>query len=397
MIRTMTPKNIQHYRQIYEKELFERVLPFWEQHSPDSDHGGYFNCLDQDGTVYDTRKHVWLQGRQVWLFSTLYNNEAKRPEWLNLAKLGADFLDKHAVRDDHRAYFSLTRTGDPLWMQRKIFSECFCVMAFAEYGRASGNDYFIDKAHTLFNQVWQWKDDLSHVGRPSFSGQPPSRSLAIPMILLNLIEVLAGDDWHSWRSNIDRCIEDLLLHVHEDRRLVFEHVSPGGDFINTIEGRLLNPGHAIEAGWFMLHWALRLGDESLKQRAVRITRWSLERGWDSAHGGIFYFLDSEGFSPTQLEWNMKLWWPHTEALYACLLNYSVTGSERDLRDFEKVHNYTFSRFPDGDHGEWFGYLDRRGDVSQRFKGGPYKGCFHTPRSLFQCVQLLRRLEAQPRQ
>ncbi|NBC25682.1 MAG: N-acylglucosamine 2-epimerase [Bacteroidetes bacterium] len=393
----MTPETMQQYRQIYEEELFERVLPFWVQHSPDRDHGGYFNCLDRDGTVYDTRKHIWLQGRQVWLFSRLYNNEEKRPEWLSLAKRGADFLDKHAVRDDHRAYFSLTRTGDPLWMQRKIFSECFCVMAFAEYGRASGNDYFIDKAHTLFNQVWQWKDDLSLVGRPSFSGQPATRSLAIPMILLNLIEVLAGDDWPSWRSRIDHCIENLLLHVDEERELVFEHVSPGGECINTIEGRLLNPGHAIEAGWFMLHWALRLGDESLQQKAVQMTRWSLERGWDYAHGGIFYFLDSEGFSPTELEWNMKLWWPHTEALYACLLNYSVTGSERDLRDFEKVHNYTFSHFPDHKYGEWFGYLDRRGDVSQRFKGGPYKGCFHAPRSLFQCVQLLRRLEAQPRQ
>jgi len=393
----MTPETIQQYRQIYEEELFERVLPFWEQHSPDRDHGGYFNCLDRDGTVYDTRKHVWLQGRQVWLFSTLYNNEEKRPEWLSLAKRGADFLDKHAVREDHRAYFSLTRTGDPLWMQRKIFSECFCVMAFAEYGRAAGNDYFIDKARTLFNQVWQWKDDLSHVGRPAFSGQPATRSLAIPMILLNLIEVLAGDDWPSWRSGIDRCIGDLLLHVDEERKLVFEHVSPDGEFINSIEGRLLNPGHAIEAGWFMLHWALRLGDESLQQKAVHMTRWSLERGWDPEYGGIFYFLDSEGYSPTELEWNMKLWWPHTEALYACLLNYSVTGSERDLRDFEKVHDYTFSKFPDHKYGEWFGYLDRRGDVSHRFKGGPYKGCFHTPRSLFQCVQLLRRLEAQPRQ
>ncbi|MFO7847157.1 MAG: AGE family epimerase/isomerase [Balneolaceae bacterium] len=388
----MIPETITRYRKIYEKELFENVIPFWENNSPDNEHGGYFNCLDRDGSVYDTRKHVWLQGRQVWMFSKLYNTVEPKKKWYEMAEIGIRFLDEHAVRDDGRVYFSLNREGEPLWMQRKIFSECFYVMAFAEYGRASGNHDYIEKARTLFNYIWRWKDDLSQVGRPSFSGQPPSRSLAIPMILLNLIEVLAGDDWPSWRSKINRCIEHLLLHVHKERELVFEHVSPGGDFINSIEGRLLNPGHAIEAGWFMMHWALRLGNESLKKTAVEMTRWSLKRGWDPGHGGIFYFLDSEGFSPTELEWNMKLWWPHTEALYACLLNYSVTGNEQDLNNFEMVHNYTFSHFPDPEHGEWFGYLDRYGNLSQRFKGGPYKGCFHTPRSLFQCVQLLRKLE-----
>lgn len=388
----MKPETITRYLKLYEKELFENVIPFWEKHSPDNDYGGYFNCLDRDGKVYDTRKHVWLQGRQVWMFSTLYNNEDKRQEWFNLAKLGANFLEKHAVGKDHRAYYSLTRTGDPLWMQRKVFSECFCVMAFAEYGRASDNDYFIDKASTLFNHIWQWKDDLSQVGRPSYSGQSPSRSLAIPMILLNLIEVLAGDDWHRYRPKIETCIEQMLLHVHNDRQIVFENVSATGDFVNSIEGRRLNPGHAIEAGWFLQHWAQKLGDKSLKEAAIRMVRWSLDRGWDPEHDGIFYFLDSEGYSPTELEWSMKLWWPHTEALYACLLNYSITGSEQDFNDFEMVHNYTFSHFPDPEHGEWFGYLDRYGNVSQRFKGGPYKGCFHTARSLFQCVQLLRRLE-----
>jgi len=388
----MKKEQIEKYRKVYETELFENIIPFWEEHSPDPVHGGFFNCLDRDGKVYDTRKHIWLQGRQTWFFSTLFNTAEKKQQWLDMATLGIDFLDKFAIRDENRAYFCVNRQGEPLWMQRKIFSECFYVMALAEYGRASGDDSYLKRARNLFDLIWQWKDDLTQVGRPAFSGQPDSISLAIPMILLNLIEVIAGDDWQLWQPKIDRCIKQILLHVHQDRQVVFENVAPDGSFINTIEGRLLNPGHAIEAGWFMLHWAMKLNDETLKNRSVQIIRWSLRRGWDDEHGGIYYFLDSEGYSPTELEWNMKLWWPHTEALYACLLSWSVTNNEQDFRDFENVHNYTFNHFPDREYGEWFGYLDRRGEITHRFKGGPYKGCFHIPRSLLQCVQLLRLIE-----
>ena len=390
----MKPETLARYRKIYEKELFENVIPFWEKNSPDKEHGGNFNCLDRDGSVFDTRKHIWLQGRQVWMFSKLYNTVEPRKDWFDIAESGIHFLDDHAVRDDGRVYFSLNREGEPLWMQRKIFSECFYVMALAEFGRAAGDESYIERAKIHFEHIWHWKDDLTRVGRPSFSGQPEMSSLAVPMILLNVIEEVAGDNWKSWKPSINRCIEQMLLHVHNDRQLVFENVSPTGEFINSIEGRLLNPGHAIEAGWFLQHWAQKLENKELSQTAINMVRWSLVSGWDEDHGGLFYFLDSEGYSPTELEWSLKLWWPHTEALYACLLNYSITGDQKDFADFEKVHSYTFSRFPDSEHGEWFGYLDRYGNVSQRFKGGPYKGCFHVPRGLLQCWNILKKLEQQ---
>lgn len=390
----MKPETIIRYRKIYEKELFENVIPFWEKNSPDYEYGGYFNCLDRDGAVYDTRKHIWLQGRQVWMFSKLYNSVESNERWLELAELGINFLDAHAIRDDHRVYFSLNREGKPLWMQRKIFSECFYVMALAEYGRASGNEDYTRRATDLFERIWSWKDDLTKVGRPQFSGQTNMSSLAVPMILLNVIEEIAGGDWQRYRPKIDACIEQMLLHVHDDRKIVFENVSATGEFINSIEGRHLNPGHAIEAGWFLQHWAQKLKSAELSQTAINMVRWSLDSGWDQTHGGLFYFQDSEGYSPTQLEWSLKLWWHHTEALYACLLNYSITGDEQDLASFEMIHDYTFKHFPDREHGGWFGYLDRRGEVSQRFKGGPYKGCFHVPRGLLQCWNILKKLEHQ---
>lgn len=381
------PRAAELYR-VFDTELLQSVIPFWERHSPDRVNGGYFNCLDQDGTVFDRRKHIWLQGRQVWMFSKLYNTVERRSDWLEMARLGADFLDRHAIQLDGRVYFSLTETGEPLSMQRKIFSECFWIMAMAEFSRASGDNSYLAKAKKEFDLVWSWSDDLRKVGRPAYQGEVAAQGLAIPMILLNLIEEVAGDHWQDYEDQVEECIRRMLLHVDLPRQMVFETVSPTGEKIPGYEGRLLNPGHAIEAGWFLQHWAQRLGRPELSDVAIKMVRWSFDKGWDHEHGGILYFLDSEGFSPIQLEWDMKLWWPHCEAMYAHLLNYRITGEQEDLERFERTFEWTFSHFPDPVHGEWFGYLNRRGEVTHRFKGGPYKGCFHVPRALWLCRRLL---------
>ncbi|RMH56315.1 MAG: N-acylglucosamine 2-epimerase [Bacteroidetes bacterium] len=371
----------------FETALFEQVLPFWTRHSPDRTHGGYFNHLDRDGTVYDTTKQVWLQGRQAWMFSKLYRTVEPRPAWLDLARLGIDFLRAHARRPDGRVYFALTADGRPVYLQRKIFSECFYTMALAEYARAADEPALLREAEEELALIWDWAFDWTKVGRPAFEGAPEARSLAVPMILLNLIEEVAGDDWARFAPEIDECIRRLLMHVHPETQTVREHVAPDGGLLDGPMGRLLNPGHAIEAGWFLQHWARRLGRADLQEQARTIVRWSYRRGWDETHGGLFYFLDADGYSPTPLEWFMKLWWPHCEALYAHLLNYHLTGDPADWNAFRQVETYTFTHFPDPEHGEWYGYLDREGQPTHRFKGGPYKGCFHVPRALYLCWRL----------
>jgi len=382
----------QHYRRKYEQELLENVIPFWEKHSPDWKHGGYFNCLDQDGTVYDSTKHIWLQGRQVWIFSKFYRDIESKPEWLTMARLGADFLQNYAIREDRRVYFSVTAAGKPIYQQRKIFSECFSIMALAEFARASEQPQLLKEAKLDLENVWDWAQDWTKVGRPQYSGQTPAQSLAVPMILLNLIAEVAEEDTPAYQREVDDCIHRLRRHIHPETKTVYETVTPEGQLINSSEGRLINPGHAIEAGWFLQHWAQHLQQPALSETAIEMIRWSFERGWDAEYGGIYYFLDAQGYSPTPLEWFMKLWWVHCEALYAHLLNFSLTGERADWEAFQHVDAYIFSHFRDPKYGEWFGYLDRAGNVTHRFKGGPYKGCFHVPRALWLCWRLLEKLE-----
>jgi N-acylglucosamine 2-epimerase len=390
-----TPARVAEWQRRIGENLWGSVLPFWLNHSLDREHGGYFNQLDRDGRRFGDDKHVWLQGRQVWMLSKLYSDRRDQT-LLDAAELGATFLRRHAVGPDGRAYFQLARNGAPVAMQRKIFSECFLVMAYAEYARASGDASYRGLAMSLFERVLALVADPTPLGRPQLAGQRPAQDLAVPMILLNLVAELRGApgsptflDRPDYDAIERDCVRRVLLHHDQDRGIVRERVAPNGSPIDSPEGRLLNPGHVIEAAWFLAEYARRIGDQGLAGQAFAMMRGALDLGWDQEHGGLYYFLDEKGYSPLQLEWQLKLWWPHCEAMVGTLIAWRATGEADWWRRFEQVATWAMDRFPDPEHGEWFGYLTPQGQVSQRFKGGPYKGCFHVPRALWLCERLLQ--------
>lgn len=205
----------------YKDELLNNVLPFWLEHSQDHEFGGYFTCLDREGNVFDTDKFIWLQGREVWLFSM---------------------------------------------------------------------------------------------------------------------------------------------------------------------------GHDIEAMWFIMDLGKRLNRPDLIEKAKNVTLTMINYGWDKEYGGIYYFMDRKGCPPQQLEWDQKLWWVHIETLISLLKGYQLTGDKQCMEWFEKIHEYVWTHFKDAQYPEWFGYLNRQGEVLLPLKGGKWKGCFHVPRGLYQCWKVLEELQ-----
>jgi N-acylglucosamine 2-epimerase len=151
----------------------------------------------------------------------------------------------------------------------------------------------------------------------------------------------------------------------------------------------LNPGHAIEAGWFILEEARVRKDSSLIDLGCQILDWMLLRGWDEEYGGILYFVDVKGL-PVQEYWHdMKFWWPHNEAIICSLYAYLLTGEEKYKRWHQRIHDWSFDHFADPEFGEWFGYLHRDGTLSVPLKGNLWKGPFHYPRMLLTCWKRLQ--------
>jgi len=382
----MTDKGSIAYAELYKNELFDNVIVFWEKHSIDTEYGGYLTSLDRKGNVYDTDKFVWLQARQLWTFSMLYNRHEKRSNWLDVAKCGADFLARHGTDDKGNWYFAFDRRGRPLVQPYNIFSDCFAAMAFSQYALASADETAKNIAVETYGNILRRKENPKGPYNKLVPKTRPLMSLGLPMILANLsleAEWLLAED--ELEAALDMCVKEVMgLFLDTDRNLLFENVSPDGSHPDCSEGRLINPGHGIEAMWFIMDIARRRGDRELMERAVDVILSTLDFAWDTEYGGIFYFLDAHDKPLLQLEWDRKLWWVHLEALVALAAGYSLTGSNDCWQWFEKVHDYTWSRFADPDYGEWFGYLNRRGQTLLDLKGGKWKGCFHLPRALFLC-------------
>ena len=100
-------------------------------------------------------------------------------------------------------------------------------------------------------------------------------------------------------------------------------------------------------------------------------------------------MDSMGKPMQKLEWDQKLWWVHLESAIAMIKGYKLTGNVKCLDWFEKLDSYMWSNFRDDEYPEWYGYLNRRGEVLLPLKGGKWKGCFHVPRGLYQIYTILK--------
>ena len=379
---------------IYRSCLLEDVVPFWEKHSVDKECGGFLTFLDRDGSVYGSDKPVWLQGRIAWLFSKLYNDVEKRSEWLDLAKHGLDFLLKHCFDSDGRMFFLVTRDGQPLRKRRYLFSETFAIMAFAEFAKTSGEDWARQKAAEIYDRTMHYYTTPGLLEPKDVPGTRPSKLHAMPMILLATTQALRQvDDRPLYEEVIERSLHEVLDHFWKpDLDALLENVGPSGEIIDSPEGRCVNPGHAIETSWFIMEESRYRHDHELLEKALLILECSLERGWDKEYGGLFYFVDLENRPCVQYEWDMKLWWPHTEALYATLLAHAMTGDKKWEVWHRRVHDYAFGHFPDPEFGEWFGYLHRDGSISHSLKGNGWKGPYHLSRALLLCWKLL---EPQP--
>ncbi|WP_193211256.1 AGE family epimerase/isomerase [Luteolibacter marinus] len=374
----------------YHDQLFRDCLPFWFPRAIDDQHGGFLHCFDRDGSLVDSDKSVWAQGRMSWMLLTLYLEHERRPEWLAWAERGLRFLEEKCIDPaDGRMFFHVARDGTPLRKRRYAYSESFAAIAFAAHAAATGSGDSADKARHWFDRFTDWNFTPGRMPA-KFTGARPMEGIGPRMIALVTAQELRkhlGDDpgFTRW---IDRCLDDIQrLFVKEDLQVVMENVAPDGSIVDHFDGRTLNPGHAIEAAWFILEEAAHRDDESLRQLGCRILGWMWERGWDPEHGGLFYFRDVYG-KPVQEYWHdMKFWWPHDEALIATLMAYRQTGDPLHLQRHEQLREWSFRHFADPQHGDWFGYLRRDGVPANTLKGSLWKSFFHHPRALWRCHQL----------
>lgn len=385
-------KYLDYWADRYRSDLTGNIMPFWMEHGLDRVNGGVYTCLDRDGSLMDSTKSVWFQGRFGFIAAFAYNNVEKRQEWLDASKSCIDFIEKYCIDTDGHMYFEVTADGTPLRKRRYVFSEGFAAIAMAEYSIASGDKSYAEKAMKMLEHIIYMLDTPGFLS-PKYLPSMEAQGHSITMILINTasrVREALGYEPEMLRQRIDRSLDAIRRYfMHPEFKALLEMVGPDGEFIDTIAGRTINPGHCIETAWFILEEARYRGwDKSLVDMALTILDWSWEWGWDKEYGGIINFRDCRNFPSQDYAQDMKFWWPQTEAIIATLYAYLATGDNSYLERHRLVDEWTYSHLPDPAYGEWFGYLHRDGTVAQPAKGNLFKGPFHIPRMMVRSVMLI---------
>lgn len=390
---------IKSWAESYKKDLTENIMPFWMKYGLDRENGGVYTCVNRDGSLMDTTKSVWFQGRFAFICSFAYNNVEKKQEWLDAAKSTLEFIEKHCFDEQGHMYFSVTAEGKPLRKRRYVFSETFAAIAMSEYALATGDQHWAKRAIQVFEDTQRFLATPGFLPA-KFEADVKLQGHSIVMILINVgscIRKVVDDP--KLTQQIDESIEKLKKYfIHPEFKCLLETVGENGEFIDTNMTRTINPGHCIETSWFIMEEAkLRGWDKPMFDLALQVFDWSWDWGWDKQYGGIINFRDCKNLPSQDYSQDMKFWWPQCETIIASLYAYLGTDDEKYLYRHERISEWTYAHFPDAEYGEWYGYLHRDGTVAQPAKGNLYKGPFHIPRMMIKgymlCQEILKKLEA----
>jgi len=381
---------------LYRAVLLDDVIPFWMRHAIDPT-GGINTCIRDDGTLISRDRWNWSQWRAVWVFSRLYNQIEKRTEWLEAARGIYRFVTAHGPLEDGHWPLLLDADGNVLKGYESLYVDGFAIYGLAEYYRATLDHKVLQLALDTFKAAefaFAQTESPPAFPYPIPSGwMPHGLSMLFSLVYHELAQVSMDKEVHAAAVLHHRRVMETFLR--QDRGVVLEWLTKEGTEVPPPEGTVVLPGHAIESMWFQIHIARDLGDPTTIGKEVSAIHRHLEVGWDPEYQGLFLAVDAEGRE--EVAWKFadtKLWWPHTEALYATLLAYEYCGEDWCLEWHRRIHEYSFSHFPVREHGEWTQKLNRKGNRIDDLVALPVKDPFHLPRALLYCIEVLERLTSE---
>lgn len=414
-------------KRLYENHLKDDLLPFWLERGIDSEYGGYYTCFDNTGeNLLSHDKYTWSQGRVVWMFSQLATMDCftqdEQTEFLELARMGAEFLMKNCLLENGNCTFLMDRDGSPkrqapdMDYDTSFYADCFVVLGLSKYAQVSGDLSALKFAKDLYASIKDRVDNNTFKSAP-YPVPKGYRSHGIYMIMLNTTHELASalkelkDEEY---EAVDGFAESYMLEIMEnfvaEDNLIQEMIREDNSHIyDTLYGRYINPGHTLECMWFIMHYAMEKNYDDIIARGCEIVKNAFEKGWDYEYGGILLFADRDGGRPKGdsegiendpmyhkilNDWGNKLWWTHSEMLYTLLLSNRLSGDDKFLDLYGKAHEYVFSTFPNSNReiGEWVQIRDRKGEPEQKVVALPVKDPFHIIRNVALTIELLEAID-----
>lgn len=391
---------IKYYYEFNKNYLLNGIMPFWEKRTKDVECGGYFTCFDRTGNLTDSNKYIWFQGRQIWMFSALYN-KFQDTKWLDLAKHGRDFVVEHAYAGNGRWNYQLDRQGTLKIGTNSIFTDLFILSGLAEYAQATKSDQdeklISDTFFAIEKNIYDpnFKDIYHNVWSPKYKRHG---LYMITLIVAPIVAKVIGEE--KARPLIDHCLENILyVFAKDEHETLFEAVGKDGEYMDDDEGHVTYPGHTFEACWAAIYEGKMRKDQSIIDRALKIFEWAYRWGHDVEYGGTYSYVDVKNKTPMQTDWNKetnmswsdKNFWVNAETLAVTSTAFAATQDLNILAKYKETSDWTYKHFFDETYGEWYAELYRDGTIKLSDKGTMWKAAYHVPRGIFLSMQAFESL------
>ncbi|HJO95383.1 MAG TPA: AGE family epimerase/isomerase [Victivallales bacterium] len=407
----------------YITEVKDNFWPYWKNYI-DEEYGGVFTCISNDGKeLINEDKYLWSQGRYLWLLCRLYLLSDKINLDIDRKKLKSDcyktvkFIVDNAVLDDFKIVFLTDRFGNHKTIENcdrldaSIYADCFVILGLTGFIKTfKGNNKLTKLLINIYDSVIQRIQNYDFLSEP-YPVPDGYRTHAVPMILINieleLIEAFSARERElneKLQSNIELHVNEIMNIFYNNDNTISEFIKGNGDRDYSMLGNHRNPGHTLECMWFILQYCSLFKKSELIDKINSVIKKNLDIGWDKKFGGLLRFTDAGGNKPDgefhgsryeQLildTWDMKLWWPHSEALYALLYAYKFKKDDELSYWFDRMFEYTFDIFPKNSDKEWIQIRKRNGETNDMVVALPVKDPFHIIRFFILSIELLLKTE-----
>ena len=406
----VTESDIQSCREELEKMLLENIIPFWYPRVLDFENGGY--CLNHDMKgkwLGPINKEVVSQARTLWFFSRLCRTSYSKPEYLNAARCGFEFLSRSLWDDQYGGVFwEVNPAGTTSVVDEKhLCGQTFALFALSEYGMSTKSGRALDMSTELYELIEHYGRDHVHGGyfevlardwspasseSQSFMNTVPEMKLAVTH--LHLLEALATYFLASQNALARGSLFELIL-IESNTVTRPSMLSP---FVTATrftpnwkswlgkEANYALCGFELKKIWILLQAAqtLNISPYLLLDFNALAAQSITDRGFDSSEGGFF------DVSLHDLEKSaVKPWWIQAEALVSLLNMYLLTDEPRYFRLFSQTLNWISENLVDWEHGGWYPVVGENGPGGH-FKADAWKTPYHNGRAIIVCIEMLDR-------
>lgn len=399
----MMEENIQKLRSELELDLRENILPYWMEHTPDQEYGGFLGEISGENLITDKApKGSVLNTRILWTFSAAYRmfgNDA----YLETARRAYSYILDHFIDHENGGiYWELDHQGNASNPRKQIYALAFGIYGMVEYYLASAENTALATAVKLFELIethsrdkgkngyieafgrdWAALDDF----RLSLKDANESKTMNTHLHILEAYASL----YRIWKTaELQDALENIILLFIE------KFIDPDSYHLRlffdddwNLKSDHISFGHDIECTWLLYEAAEILGKQALIERveavSIKMARENFS-GLDKDGG-----LMNESFPGEDRMDTDKHWWPQAEALVGYFNAWELSGedefAEKILKNWEFIKQYIIDR----KNGEWYGRVNRQGvPYHEDEKAGFWKCPYHNSRA---CMEIIRRINS----